>query len=569
MMGSSNPRISEKWLKAAVLGSVWAAFEIIAGSFLHNIRLPFAGTMLSMFSVFMLVAFMRHWKEPGVIFRAGIVAALMKSISPSAVIFGPMIAIAMEAIILETITFILGRHLFSFMLAGALAVTWALFQKVLNFLIIYGFDLVKVAEAFYHWAVIKTGLEQVTPSLLILIIAGSYGTAGIMAAVMGYLTYSKSNGREINSQELPARKRSGYLQATPFRNYNALHILLIIVVIGGILYLVEYGPVWSFLIPGLLFTGYIIWRYRGSVRYIRKPRVWIQFTLFALLATLLWEWITTGQYFSLDGLEIGLKMIFRAVLIIFGFAALSVELRNPLIRSILNRNGLSSLYVSLNLAFTALPYIVDRLPGFRTMVRERKRLIGSLINQADQLLERFEKESMPRKNVYILTGNTQSGKTTLLEKTVTMLRKKGVNVHGILAPGNFRNGRRNEIYNLDLASGDKLLATSRDSQEGWTEYRGFYFNPEAFKRGEKIINHAISENASLIILDEVGPLEMRGKGWYPIMETLREQRETRQLWVVREKLLKEVKLNYMIPDGNVIYADRCSPGELTEVLSLA
>ena len=88
--------LSQQWIKAAVIGSIWAAIEIIGGSFLHNLKIPFSGTFLSMIAVFMLVAFSMHWKERGIIIRAGIIAALMKSISPSAVILGPMFAIFME-----------------------------------------------------------------------------------------------------------------------------------------------------------------------------------------------------------------------------------------------------------------------------------------------------------------------------------------------------------------------------------------------------------------------------------------------------------------------------------------
>jgi len=34
------------WLKAAMLGSLWASIEIILGSFLHNLHIPFSGTFL-------------------------------------------------------------------------------------------------------------------------------------------------------------------------------------------------------------------------------------------------------------------------------------------------------------------------------------------------------------------------------------------------------------------------------------------------------------------------------------------------------------------------------------------
>lgn len=567
-MGERSSRISEKWIKAAVLGSLWAAIEIIAGSFLHNIRLPFAGTMLSMFSVFMLVAFMRHWKEPGVILRAGVVAALMKSISPSAVILGPMIAIVMEAVILEFVTRFLGRHLFSYMLAGALAVMWALVQKVLNFIILYGFDLVRVLEAFYQWAVVKTGLEQVTPALLIIIVAASYALAGILSALMGYLTFRRPGEKDRADIALPARKRSGYLQQSNFNNYNAVHILFITFAVVITLYLTDRTQVWIYLPMGLAFLAYVLARYRRTTRYLRKPGIWIQFTVLTFIATLLWEWLSTGAYFSIEGLEIGLKMIFRAMVIIFGFSALSVELRNPLIRSILQRNGLSNLYVALNLSFTALPFVIDRLPGFRTMVRQRKRLIVTMISQADLLLKKFSEESSPRDNVFLLTGPTQSGKTTLIKETAGLLMEKGLKVRGILAPGNFRDGKRNEFFIWDIKTGKAELLASRKPEKGWTPYGPFFFNPDIFLKGTATIGQALKERADLVILDEVGPVEMKGKGWHQALEMLKDRRDVRQVWVVRERMQKEIRLNYMVPGENVIQSDQWTAEGLAEFLSV-
>ncbi len=567
-MGERSSRISEKWIKAAVLGSLWAAIEIIAGSFLHNIRLPFAGTMLSMFSVFMLVAFMRHWKEPGVILRAGVVAALMKSISPSAVILGPMIAIVMEAVILEFVTRFLGRHLFSYMLAGALAVMWALVQKVLNFIILYGFDLVRVLEAFYQWAVVKTGLEQVTPALLIIIVAASYALAGILSALMGYLTFRRPGEKDRADIALPARKRSGYLQQSNFNNYNAVHILFITFAVVITLYLTDRTQVWIYLPMGLAFLAYVLARYRRTTRYLRKPGIWIQFTVLTFIATLLWEWLSTGAYFSIEGLEIGLKMIFRAMVIIFGFSALSVELRNPLIRSILQRNGLSNLYVALNLSFTALPFVIDRLPGFRTMVRQRKRLIVTMISQADLLLKKFSEESSPRDNVFLLTGPTQSGKTTLVKETAGLLMEKGLKVRGILAPGNFRDGKRNEFFIWDIKTGKAELLASRKPEKGWTPYGPFFFNPDIFLKGTATIGQALKERADLVILDEVGPVEMKGKGWHQALEMLKDRRDVRQVWVVRERMQKEIRLNYMVPGENVIQSDQWTAEGLAEFLSV-
>lgn len=569
-MNETTTPVPHKWLKAAVLGSIWAAFEIIVGSFLHNLRIPMAGTALSILSVFMLVAFMRHWKEPGVILRAGVVTALMKSISPSAVIFGPMVAIFMEALILEGITLLFRRHLLSYMLAGALAVTWALIQKVVILLVTYGFDLVKVADAFYQWLVIKTGLTGLSPGILVSLILALYGFAGMMAAIAGYFSYREKRQTDLPEFSMQAHQRSGRLMLSEFTHYRAYHILIIILAAATTLLLVNTAIYAVYIPAGAVFLVYVLSRYKGALRSIRKPQIWIQFILLALAATLLWEWLSTGSYFSKEGLEIGLKMIFRAMIIIFGFSALSVELRNPVVRNILQRNGLSNLYRSMNLAFTALPYLMEHLPRFRNLLKKRTAIISTLISQSDLLLEHFLSEARPRNNIFLLTGPTQSGKTTLLKSLVSLLSERGIRTGGFLAPGTFSNGQRDEIFLDPLPGGGRSMLAESRPQPGWIPFRKFYFNPAALRLGNQLLKDATGDHPpALLILDEVGPMEMKGQGWYPSLERLKDEVRLIQVWVVRDKLTREVHMNYMIPVQNIFRVSETRAEDLLEVLTHA
>lgn len=105
---ASKP-LKEIWLKASVLGSIWASIEILLGSFLHNLKIPFSGMILSLIGVWLIISFLQVWKERGLVWRAGIICALMKSISPSAIILGPMIGIFTEALLIEFFIFVLGK----------------------------------------------------------------------------------------------------------------------------------------------------------------------------------------------------------------------------------------------------------------------------------------------------------------------------------------------------------------------------------------------------------------------------------------------------------------------------
>ena len=154
--------LSQIWLKASVVGSVWASIEIILGSFLHNLKIPLSGMVLSFISVWLLISFLQVWKENGLILRAGIICALMKSISPSALIFGPMIGIFTEALLIEIFIFTFGKNLVGYLIGGAFAVLATLLHKLISLLILYGFDFIKILSDLYLFAVKQIDLEHLS-----------------------------------------------------------------------------------------------------------------------------------------------------------------------------------------------------------------------------------------------------------------------------------------------------------------------------------------------------------------------------------------------------------------------
>ena len=88
MTSFSERDLDPLWMRAALLGSIWASSEIILGSFLHNVGIPFTGTLLAAIGTALAVAGSEVWGGRVLLWRSGLVCALMKSVSPSAVILG-------------------------------------------------------------------------------------------------------------------------------------------------------------------------------------------------------------------------------------------------------------------------------------------------------------------------------------------------------------------------------------------------------------------------------------------------------------------------------------------------
>ena len=69
-------------------------------------------------------------------------------------------------------------------------------------------------------------------------------------------------------------------------------------------------------------------------------------------------------------------------------------------------------------------------------------------------------------------------------------------------------------------------------------------------------------------MDEVGPLEMGGEGWSSSINELKDNRTSIQLWVVREKLLREVMLNHLIPEENLFRSGEDDVEKILQILKM-
>ncbi|MCF8378508.1 MAG: hypothetical protein K9H49_02960 [Bacteroidales bacterium] len=383
-----NIQLSDSWLKAIVIGSLWASFEIIVGSFIHNLRLPFAGTFLSAFAVIFLISFYQIWPEKWIILRAGIICALMKSISPSAVIFGPMIGIFSEALILEFTIILLRKNLFSYMIGGGLAVFSALLHKAVNLVLLYSFDLVKVYVNLVNYAAGKFNLPQSSPQQLIILLSGIYIIAGILSAILGYIIGKKALKRK------PERKVHRFENNTKEENNpqsyfsGILLILHVAMLIPGLWFLSQN---YNFFLKLLIISSYLLFcllRYKNLIYRLLKPLFWTQLLIILILAALFLE--NSKQDFSWSfALYSGFTMVLRALFVIICFSAISREIANPVIKNFLLKKGNVSMriYFALQTGFLALPIMIENYSEFKFIYKKPLHALVNIVSEAENWLE--------------------------------------------------------------------------------------------------------------------------------------------------------------------------------------
>jgi nucleoside-triphosphatase THEP1 len=565
---SVSDQQSRVWQRAAVYGSLWAAVEIVVGSFLHNLRMPFAGAILSAFGVTVMTAGHRASPERGLIWRAALICALMKSISPSAVILGPMVGIAMEGVLLEASVRLLRGHPAGYLVGGALAVSWPLAQRILNAMLALGPDVVRLYVEAYNFASRALGVSRFGPFDLIATLVVGQAAFGVAAAALGLRV-----GRDAReAPALPGRPNSalaiaGGAPVVAKGGWSVRRLALAsAALLVGMLGLAKV-PLWFGFVYVAGFAALVLRTYPRAVARIRRPSWWIELAFVMLLAGALLGGARSGLGGLASGVSAGAAMVLRATMVLLGFSAISVELRNPSILSWVERRRLRGLSDALGAAFGTLPAFTAALSQQRREWRHPRRLLTGLIQLANRLTTVRPGRSVARRCV-ILRGETGSGKTTLAREVVARLRGGGHAVAGILAPGRLEDGRRTGFDLVDLATGESTVLARETTDVGGVHPRWsrFAFSPEGLALGQRALGRD-AHGADVVVVDEVGPFELAGGGWARSLDDLARDFHGSLLLVARGTIVEAVLARWGSPDTVVYDVDQGSPDRIASLLS--
>jgi len=163
---------------------------------------------------------------------------------------------------------------------------------------------------------------------------------------------------------------------------------------------------------------------------------------------------------------------------------------------------------------------------------------------------------MQTPGIFIITGPVQGGKTTFLAELCKVLEVRGLKIGGFLCPGGFDAGERSGFSLKNIGTGAEVAMASVMETKYWMKYRRFWFNPDAFKQGRKWMQACLRQEPDMLIIDEVGPMELEGAGWSDLLKDLAKATNAIQLWNVRENSLKEVMQRWNISPDHLIHIDK-------------
>lgn len=153
---------------------------------------------------------------------------------------------------------------------------------------------------------------------------------------------------------------------------------------------------------------------------------------------------------------------------------------------------------------------------------------------------------MINKNIYILSAPKHSGKTTRLIEWATDRN----DVFGIVTP--IVDGKR--VFR-DIASGEQFQMEADEDETAVLEVGKYRFSQAAFEKASAIISDAMKIKEGWIVIDEIGPLELKKQGFYEASKKVLQKQHcsVNLFFVIREELVDDILSFFDINHKDIIY----------------
>jgi nucleoside-triphosphatase THEP1 len=292
----------------------------------------------------------------------------------------------------------------------------------------------------------------------------------------------------------------------------------------------------------------IIWsfRYKRALRQLSKPGFWFFFVFITLVTAFVFTKAQTGKDVLREGLLTGFQMNFRAVVIIVGFSVLGTELYNPRIRNFFLRTSFKNLPMALELSAESLPSVIAGIPDFKSLIRNPVSIFYEVISNANTRLSEIKNKTKCHPQVYIISGKISSGKTTFAKKLALELKSHNVPVGGIISEKVVSDSQVSgyDLIDIETNKSEILLRRSDEAVEDRIGRFGIFAG--GIDRGNAILTRVMLSDNTIVIIDEVGVLELGDKGWSGSLTEILKTSNKHLLIIVRENLIEEVMRKWNI-----------------------
>jgi nucleoside-triphosphatase THEP1 len=143
-----------------------------------------------------------------------------------------------------------------------------------------------------------------------------------------------------------------------------------------------------------------------------------------------------------------------------------------------------------------------------------------------------------RTDCILLTGEIHVGKTTVCRSVITLARRRRQRVAGIVSPPVFdHDGVRTAVDIIDLSTGEQRTLARLDCGLDGPSIGPYHFDAQVLDWGHQVVARALSCSCDLLVVDEVGRLELEQDAGLRLVPLLGSGRLPPCLLVVRTSLI--------------------------------
>jgi nucleoside-triphosphatase THEP1 len=170
-------------------------------------------------------------------------------------------------------------------------------------------------------------------------------------------------------------------------------------------------------------------------------------------------------------------------------------------------------------------------------------------------------------SVAIVTGEKGSGKTHFLAETANELKKRGLDVGGVYTRKIRNNDEILGYGAVNAATGEERPFLRKNNEDGGLRVGSFSIDSAGLEFGQKAIERAL--NANLLIIDEIGKLELEGGGWYDELNALPLEKELFIVLSVRLEFVDDVIHKWNLYPSAIynVSESECTPDTLASEIA--
>jgi nucleoside-triphosphatase THEP1 len=140
--------------------------------------------------------------------------------------------------------------------------------------------------------------------------------------------------------------------------------------------------------------------------------------------------------------------------------------------------------------------------------------------------------------VLVLTGPVHGGKTTFLERALPEWERRGLACAGFLSPAVTDASGALGYDLVEVPGGGRRPYLRRQGEPGAERTGPYAFVPAALERARAIVRGA--GPSRVLVVDEVGPLELRGGGLWPALNEALAGPDRPVLLVARAEIIADL-----------------------------